>query len=157
MFFIDLQKLNTRRIRWFGRLGSRSQHSQRSSSLLPSFVKIRKRHKLQLIVALMSLNILISLSILNQQSRLTNIFDKYFTSVRYECDNNELLKLLNSYRSKFKNDAPTSIIQADSSSLSKKAVFTARQHRTALSATGTLTFLIAHENRVDIINKNRSF
>lgn len=147
MFFIDLQKLNTRRIRWFGRLGSRSQHSQRSSSLLPSFVKIRKRHKLQLIVALMSLNILISLSILNQQSRLTNIFDKYFTSVRYECDNNELLKLLNSYRSKFKNvdgDAPTSIIQADSSSLSKKTVFTARQHRTALSATGTLTFLIAH-------------
>lgn len=147
MFFIDLQKLNTRRIRWFGRLGSRSQHSQRSSSLLPSFVKIRKRHKLQLIVALMSLNILISLSILNQQSRLTNIFDKYFTSVRYECDNNELLKLLNSYRSKFKNvdgDVPKSIIHADSSSLSKKAVFTARQHRTALSATGTVAFLIDH-------------
>lgn len=147
MFFIDLQKLNTRRIRWFGRLGSRSQHSQRSSSLLPSFVKIRKRHKLQLIVALMSLNILISLSILNQQSRLTNIFDKYFTSVRYECDNNELLKLLNSYRSKFNKvdgDAPKSIIQADSSLLSKKAVFTARQHRTALSATGTVAFLIAH-------------
>lgn len=50
----------------------------------------------------MSLNILISISILKQQSNLTTIFDTYFTSLKFKYDNKELLKLLNSYRTMFK-------------------------------------------------------
>ena len=64
--------------------------------------KLRKRHTLKIIIALMSLNILISISILKQQSNLTTVFDTYFNSLKYKYDNKELLKLLNSYRSMFK-------------------------------------------------------
>lgn len=88
MFFNNLRRTVFRRFRWLG--------------LVRSPFKVRKRHKLQLVVILMSLNILISLSILNQQSKLTSIFDKYFTSFRYKCDNSELLNLLNIYRNMFK-------------------------------------------------------
>lgn len=86
MIFDTLHRNMTRRLRRF--------------SLMP--VRFRKRHQLQLVMALMSINILISLSILSQQSKLTSIFDNYITSFRYKYDNNKLLKLLDDYRSMFK-------------------------------------------------------
>lgn len=115
----------------------------RRFSLTP--IRFRKRHQLQLVMALMSLNILISLSILNQQSKLTTIFDTYISNFRYKHDNNKLLKLLDSYRSVFNSDyqqpnnKSNTVVVVDQSQAKKARPFNLR-HRLAISITGIFSF-----------------
>lgn len=114
MLLDDLHKTVTRRLRRFG---------------WSSPIRFRKRHQLQIVMALMSLNILISLSILNQQSKLTNVFDNYISSFRYKYDNNKLLKLLDDYRLIFKTNGrlnKTMINQPDEHGQSNSHIINAR-------------------------------